>query len=289
MTSSPLRSFSLVWCVPVIALVVSGWLLLREFRQRGPIIEIAFADGGGIEAGKTPLVHKGVEVGLVQEVALTPALDGVTVTVELDASAAPLAVEGSEFWLVHPEIGLSGVSGLETLLSGAQLNVRAGDGAPRTRFQGLAKAPPHRSAVSGRTFVLTAEDLGSLTPGAPIFYRGIKVGVVERNRLSPDARQVLIDALIYDPYAVLVRAETQFWNAGGISLKVGLLGAQVHSNSLESLVSGGVAFATPEAAATTEPAAEGTVFALHDEPEKSWLKWAPVIEWAPLDALPATP
>lgn len=268
----------LIWLVPLVALLVSGWLLHRQYRDRGPVIEIKFADGAGIQAGKTPLVHKGVVVGNVESVGLSPSMDGVTVKVQLDASARGLAVTDSEFWIVRPEIGFSGVRGLETLLSGARLSVRAGSGRPATRFQGLAQAPVGEGLQPGRSFVLRTDKLNSLHPGSPVLFRELKVGVVESHRLADDSTHVLVTLRIFTPHDRLVRSDTHFWNSGGLSMKVGLLGAQVHTNSLESLVAGGVAFATPDTGAA--PAPEGTVFPLHDDAEKAWLKWAPQIPLA---------
>lgn len=272
------HSFSLVWFVPIIAFAVSAWLVHREFRARGPMLEIDFASGAGIQAGKTPLLHKGVTVGLVQEIALKPDLNGVTVRIELMAGAKALAAAGSEFWLVHPEIGLSGVRGLDTLLSGARIHARAGNGSATTRFRALDRAPINEDATPGRTFTLRTPTLASLNPGSGVYYREVRVGVIEQHALSPDSTHVLITLKIFEPYDRLIRPDTRFWNAGGISVKLGLTGAQLRSNSLESLVAGGVAFATPESSAPAAPAAAGTVFDLHEEHDKAWLKWQPKID-----------
>ncbi|HTL67192.1 MAG TPA: MlaD family protein [Lacunisphaera sp.] len=272
-----LRSLSLIWLVPAIALVASAWLLAREFRSHGPEIEIEFANGDGIEAGKTPLVHKGVAVGMVTAVGLNERLDGVIVKVQLDRSASRLAAEGSDFWLVKPEIGLTGVRGLETILSGTRLNVRAGSGRPATYFRALSKPPSVEGEQPGRNFVLQSDKLNGLNPGAPVHYREVKVGVVENHQLSPDATRVLIKIRVFHPYDRLVRSDSRFWNSGGLSLKISLLGAQVHSDSLESLVAGGVSFATPEDSAAAPPAPEGTAFDLAGEADKDWLKWSPNI------------
>lgn len=273
------RNF-LIWIVPVVALLASAWLLHREFRTRGPVIAIDFANGSGLQAGKTPLLHKGVVVGLVRDVALKPGLDGVRVTVELDHSAAPLAVEGSAFWLVHPEVSLSGVRGLDTLLSGARLHVRPGRGAPAKEFTALTRTPTEEDETPGTVFVLRAPKLGSLHAGSGAYYREVKVGLVKQHRLAPDSTHVLIDVKIFAPYDRLVHLDTKFWNSGGINVRLGLTGANVHTNSLESLVSGGVSFATPDRdrpeAMGRAPA--GAVFDLSDEGEKAWLKWAPKVD-----------
>ncbi|HUG10743.1 MAG TPA: MlaD family protein [Opitutaceae bacterium] len=276
-TPVPARSrlVSLIWLVPIVALVASAWLVMRQFREHGPVIEIVFENGAGIDAGTTPLVYKGVVCGVVKEVALNEDLNGVTVRVELKPSAEPLAVEGSQFWIVRPEIGLSGVKGIETLLSGAQLRVRAGSGAPAWQFRALSKSPSYETEVPGRHFVLRSTTLAGLNQGSPVYFRDMKVGAVEEYELSPDATRVLITVNVHEPYHAFVRPETQFWNSGGINVKLGLLGAELRSNSLESFLSGGVAFATPDESANGEPAPEGTVFELRDEVNKDWLKWEP--------------
>lgn len=283
MSSPPLphvsraRTFSLVWVVPLLALAVGGWMIVRELRQRGPLIEIEFADGSGIEANQTQLEHKGVSIGVVKRVELKPDHTGVIVQLRLAKSAASVATEDARFWIVRPEIGLSGVRGLDMLLTGARLAVQPGKGAPATRFVGLDKMPPAENAEEGRAFILEAEQLGSLNPDAPVYYREFKVGRVETSRLSPDARSVQIRIRIFTPYVNLVRANSVFWNAGGVSMKLNLLGAQVKSTSLESLFSGGVAFASPGGENLAAPAVDGSHFRLHGEAEKEWLTWQPTI------------
>jgi len=271
--------FPLVWVVPLVALGIGGWMIARELRNRGPEISIDFADGSGVAADKTVLEHKGVSVGKVTAVELKPGLDGVTVRVRLDKTAAAIASSGAQFWIVHPEIGFSGVRGLDTLLTGPRLNVRPGKGAFTTHFVGLERTPPPELPEEGRMFILQSDQLGSLTTGAGVFYRQMKVGIVETSRLADDATGVLIRIHIEAPYANLVRANSRFWNAGGFSFKVGLLGAELKNTSLESMLSGGVAFATPagEGGALAAPAPEGTIFQVANDPDKEWLKWAPKI------------
>lgn len=274
------RTLPLVWVVPLIAIALGGWMVMREFKNRGPEITVEFADGSGVSANKTLLEHKGVQVGTVTAVELKPALDGVIVRVRLDKTAAALARDGALFWIVHPEIGLSGVRGLDTLLTGARLNVRPGKGEPASHFVGLERTPPPEISPEGKTFILQSDRLGSLTTGAGIFYREMKVGAVETSRLADDATAILIRIHIEAPYADLVRTNTRFWNAGGFNFKIGLLGAELKNTSLESLISGGAAFATPGGGnneALAPPAPEGTVFQLVSEPEKDWLKWSPKV------------
>jgi paraquat-inducible protein B len=269
----------LVWVVPLIALALGGWMLVREFENRGPEITIDFEDGSGVDADKTKLVHKGVAIGRVTAVQLKPNLNGVTVHVRLDKTAAGIAKKGSLFWIVHPEIGLTGVRGLDTLLTGPRLNVRPGEGPPASHFEGLERTPPPVFSKEGKTFLLQSDQLGSLTTGAGIFYRQLKVGMVETSRLADDATSVLIRIHVDAPYDTLIRTNTRFWNAGGFSFKVGLLGAELKNTSLESMLSGGVAFATPGGKddALAPPAPEGSVFQVAADPDKDWLAWSPKI------------
>jgi paraquat-inducible protein B len=298
-------SLSLVWMVPVVALIVGGWMMWGQHRHRGPEITVEFADGSGIEPGKTILDYKGVAVGRVRGLTLNGDLSGVIVRVRLDEGAAALAREGARFWIVQPEIGLTGVRGLDTLLTGVRLSVRPGAGPPASHFKGLSKPPPAEGPSGGRSFLLQADRLGSLSPGAPVLYRELKVGVVESSRLADDAASVLVQISVQPAYGDLVRINSRFWKAGGASVRVGLRGAEVKSSSLESLLVGGVAFATPDTGRQLGAIApEGHVFMLHGDAEREWLRWqpririgrgeadsapAPPTEAAPADTPPAEP
>jgi len=270
-------AFPLVWVVPLLAVVVGLWMGLRELHDRGPEITVEFADGSGLEAGKTTLEYHGVVAGMVKAVELRKDLKGVAVHVQLRKIAAPLANGGGLFWVVHPEIGFSGVHGLDTLVSGPHLAVRPGNGPPTKWFRGLDKIPPPEVSSHGRTFILKSDMLGSLSSGSPVMYRQLNVGQVEATRLSDDSTSVLIRIHIDAPYVDLVRTSSRFWNAGGISFKISLLGAQLKDSSLESLFSGGVAFATPDKPPLAPAAAEGAQFDLASDAEKEWTKWAPRI------------
>lgn len=265
----------LIWIVPVIALGVATWMLQREWRSHGAEITIEFADGSGLEPGQTKVEYKGVNVGRVEEVSLSPNLRGVTVRVRLARDADSLARKGTQFWIVEPEIGFGGISGLETLLKGSRLGVRPGTGAPATHFQGLESAPAQDRQEDGRAFILLAERLGNLREHAPVFYRDIKVGEIEAARLAPDATGVMIRVRVQSPYVDLVRTTTRFWNAGGSPLQISLFGGSAPRKSIQSAITGAIEFATPEEGAPFAP--EGARFELNKEPEKDWLKWSPRI------------
>jgi paraquat-inducible protein B len=250
---------------------------LKEFRDRGPLILIVFSDGSGVEANKTTLEYMGVTAGKVETISLKPSLDGVIVRLRLRKNAAALARAGSKFWIVHPEIGFSGVHGLDTLVSGVRLNVIPGNGPAEKSFVGLDKTPPPFIRNEGRTFYLEADKLGSLTTGAPVVYRELKVGSVEASRLSDDSTRVRVRIHIDQPFIDLVRTNTRFWNTGGFTFKISLLGAEFRDTSLESLIDGGVAFATPDTEPLAAVANDGDQFDLAAEADKDWMKWAPKI------------
>jgi len=279
-------SLPLIWVVPIVALLVAGWMIVRQFHNRGPQITIEFANGAGIEAGKTAVEHKGVAVGTVKEVVLKPDLSGVVVTVQLTKPGAAVARAGSQFWVVHPQVSFSGISGLETLVSGVRLKVRPGRGAPATHFRGMDSAPSLDDPSSGRAFVLRAPKIDGISPGAPVYYRGIKVGIVETTKLADDATAALVRIRVYTAYVNLVRTTSQFWDVSGFAFKLGLSGAELKTSTLRSIIAGGVAFATPEGADLGVPALENTEYVLHGEPAKEWANWQPRIAINPIESTP---
>lgn len=270
------RGFSLVWVVPLVALGVAAWMLLREARNHGPEITIEFADGSGIEAGKTALEYAGVSVGMVRSVKLASDLSHVDVRLQLHKEAASLARKGSQFWIVHPEFSFSGVHGLETLVRGVRLAVRPGDGPPAKYFRGLDNTPPPEETKSGRAFLLRADRLSGIATGTSVYYRDVKVGSVEATRLADDSATVLIRIRVLTPYTNLVRTNTHFWIAG-FSVKGGLFsGLELKNLSIESLFSSGIDLATPEGE-LAPPAPDSSEFPLADEEGKDWSKWRPHI------------
>jgi len=221
---------------------------------------------------------------------LEPGLKGVVVRLRLKKGAAALADAGARFWIVHPEIGFSGVRGLDTLVTGVRINVLPGDGPRAERFTGLERPPAPDVTDQGRAFLLQSDRLGSLTTGAPVFFREFKVGQVEASRISDDSTAVLIRIHLDAPYADLVRTNSKFWNTGGFSFKASLFGGAVlKDTSLESLVTGGVAFATPGDGALAPAAPNNAQFILADEPDKEWLKWSPRIPIKSAEAVAEPP
>jgi paraquat-inducible protein B len=267
----------LPWMIPLAALaavVVLGW---QAWSERGPLIFVEFERGEGISAGD-PVSYRGVRVGDVRAVRLSPDLRHVVVESRLRKDAAGLAVEGSQFWIVRPEISAGRVSGLDALLGPRYLECEPGSGKRLRRFTGLER-PPGRNAPAGAALevVLEAADRGSLMADSPVVYRGIKVGAVKSLALAPDARHVEVVVAIDGAYRNLVRANSKFWNASGIGLDWGLIrGLSVRTGSLETIVAGGIGFATPTRMG--EPVDSGFHFPLADGPRSEWLEWAPTVE-----------
>lgn len=258
----------LVWVVPLVAAALAGWLVYERFAKAGPEVTIAFRDGAGLRVGQTPVKYRGVQVGMVTGMALSDDREHVIVKARLERSADLLASEGTQFWIVRPQVGWGNVTGLGTVISGPEIQAQAGRGTePREHFTGLERAP----SPPGLRIVLKGERPVSLRQGSPVYYRGVEVGAVQDIQLSANATAADVHVIVYRRYAPLVRTGSAFWNVSGVSVSGGLLkGVQLEFESVRSLVTGGIEFASPEGA---PPAKAGTVFFLHDAPRKQWLSW----------------
>jgi paraquat-inducible protein B len=270
------KNISIIWIVPLIAAVVAGWLVFKNAQDSGSIIVIRFDDGDGIQANQTVLKYRGVRIGEVRSVKLTS--DGAHVEVEarLTSSARTLARNGSVFWVVRPEVGAGGLSGLETIVSGPYIQVQPGGGDERKTFVGADGPPIIDQSEKGLEIILTAPQINTLSVGSAVYYRGIEVGAVEYYVLNTNSTEVEIHTLIKPAFAPLVRQNSQFWNAGGISMKLKLFGINVSAENFRSLVIGGIAFATP-----TSPgilASNHSIFPLNEKMDDAWPGWSPSIE-----------
>ncbi|RIX42591.1 MAG: MCE family protein [Rhodocyclales bacterium GT-UBC] len=247
---------SLIWLVPVVAALVGLSMLIHAWLSAGPEISIVFQTATGLEAGKTPVKYKDVTVGMVSRVGLSEDGSHVRVTVAMEKSAERLVRADSRFWVVRPRIGLAGVSGIDTLFSGAYIGVDAGHAEQTGKeFEGLETPPTVINGAPGRSFVLHADDLGSLDIGSPIYYRRIQVGRIASYQLEPDGHGVSLQIFIDAPYDRFVTARTRFWNASGIDVALGANGLKLNTQSLSTLIAGGIAFATPAYAGDDKAAA----------------------------------
>jgi paraquat-inducible protein B len=239
---------SLIWIVPLVAVLIGLGLAGNALLQRGPEIDLKFASAEGLEANKTKLKYKDVAIGTVKAVALAEDHRSVNVTVLMEKQAAPLLVGDSRFWVVRPRFAAGGVSGLNTLLSGAYIALDPGkSGSDKRSFVGLESPPLVVGGMPGRQFVLGTDDLGSLDIGAPVYYRHIPVGRVVGFAMRPDGKSVDVRIFVDAPYDRFVTAATRFWHASGIDLSVGADGMKLEMQSLLSLAAGGVAFAGGDA------------------------------------------
>ncbi|MBF0624353.1 MAG: MCE family protein [Magnetococcales bacterium] len=254
-----------IWLVPLIAALIGGWIAYRTLADMGPQVVISFKTADGLEPGRTKVKYKDVEVGEVETVQLTPDLSRVLVTARFIRTAESHLTEGTRFWVVMPRLTAAGITGLNTLVSGAYIEVDPGPGNPKFAFEGLEVPPIVRHGTPGHRFVLQAERLGSLAPGSPVQYRGITVGEVQGYELAPDGQGVMIHAFVHAPHHTLVRQETRFWNASGIRATVDANGLDVRAASLQALLAGGVTFDTLEPPEATQPAPNGAIFRLHDD------------------------
>jgi paraquat-inducible protein B len=255
---------SVVWIVPILAALVAIGIAVQRIVSEGPTITIIFTGAGGVEAGKTFVKYKDVNIGQVTAVKLASDYSKVEMTAKIDKSAEHLMVEDAKFWVVEPRVTLSGVSGLGTLLSGNYIGFEVGQSKkPQRKFTGLEIPPAVTKDQVGRQFVLKAQELGSLGVGSPIYYRRLQVGQVIAYNLASDGKGVEIKIFVNAPYDKFVTPEARFWNASGLDVSVNAGGVDVRTQSLVSLLAGGLAFEVPSFVSAAEPAAANTAFTLY--------------------------
>jgi paraquat-inducible protein B len=268
------------WLIPIGAAVTLAVFAWQALAMRGPLVTIEFADGNGIAPGD-PVSFRGVRVGDVTAVRLSEHLSKVAVEARLHRDAAGLAAEDSQWWIVRPEISAARVSGLDALLGPRYLEVSPGSGGVKYKFAGLDHSPgggrDAQSAATGALeLVLEASQRGSLAVDSPVLYRGMRVGSVRSMALGGTAQTVDVVVVIDAEYRALVRANSKFWSAGGIGVDFGLMrGLSVRAGSLESLVVGAVAFATPTKIG--DEVESGHRFPLAAESKQEWMEWSPAV------------
>ncbi|MEO8509121.1 MAG: MlaD family protein [Betaproteobacteria bacterium] len=258
--------FSAVWIIPVLAALVALGIAAQRILSEGPTITIIFKSADGIEAGKTFVKYKEVNIGQVTAVRLTDDLGRVEVTAKIAKSAAALMVDDAQFWVVRPRISLSGISGLSTLLSGDYIGFEAGASTTKARqFVGIEVPPIITGGAPGTQFRLSAGDLGSLGIGSPVYFRRLLVGQVIAYDLAPDGKSVVLRIFVNAPYDRYVTTNSRFWNASGVDISLTANGLDVRTQSLVSLLEGGIAFESPPQATAEMPAAADAAFTLHGD------------------------
>lgn len=262
----PSRRLSLVWIVPIVAALVGIGLAVKAVMDRGPEITLQFLSADGLEAGKTKIKYKDVEIGTVKSLALSDDQKSVIVTADLVRQAAPLLVDDTRFWVVRPRVGMAGVSGLGTLLSGAYIGLDVGKStSARRHYDGLEEPPIIAADRPGREYVLKADDLGSLDVGSPVYLRRVQVGRVVTRALDKDGRGVTLTVFIDSPYDKFVNPSTRFFHTSGIDLSLDDRGFRLDVQSVAALVLGGISFATHRRNADLDPAPDKAEFTLHPD------------------------
>ncbi len=258
------RRFNAIWIVPVVAVVIGLYMVVHTMLTEGPEVTISFTTADGLEAGKTKLRYRDVDIGIVESVNLSESMDKVVVTAKLDRSATGLLRDDTRFWVVRARIGAGAISGLGTILSGAYVQLDPGSGKKGERdFTGLEDPPLTPADAPGVRLVLYSEDAGSVSAGDAIVYHGFKVGRIESVSFDSDTRQVRYDAFIDAPYNDLVTTSTRFWNVSGVSISATAAGVRVSTGSLDTILLGGVAFDNLPGMTPGEKARSGAMYKLN--------------------------
>ena len=255
---------SFVWIIPIVAALIGAWVGVTTIRNQGPKITIVLRSAEGLEAGKTKIRYNGVDIGAVKSIRLTDDHRRVIATAEMAPKTENILVEDTRFWVVTPRVSGASVTGLGTLISGAYIGLEIGKSPNKqSNFIALDEPPVVTADVPGRFFVLKTTDLGSVDYGAPIYFRRLKVGQVVSYELDKDGRTLSVKIFVNAPYDQYVTPETRFWQAGGIDVSLSASGMSIQTQSVLSMLIGGLAFETPATGPALPPAEANTEFTLY--------------------------
>jgi paraquat-inducible protein B len=263
------RRLSLIWLIPIATVLIAIYLAVDTIASRGPTVTLTFQTAEGLTAGKSVVKEKDVEMGTVRSITVSDDNKHVVLTLDMKPEAKRLINDGTQFWVVKARFFAGAVSGLETLLSGAYVEMRAdqvGDSGKRD-FTGLEEPPLLESNVPGRTLLVHADRLGSISLGSPVFFRDIAVGQVLGYDIGDMAREITMHVFVRDPFDKYVHDNSRFWNASGISASLTGNGLQLQVQSLRAVLLGGIAFDTPDGGrplAAGEDAGKFSLFKDHE-------------------------
>ncbi|MDX2481810.1 MAG: MlaD family protein [Desulfuromusa sp.] len=264
------RGFSIIWVVPIIALLIGGGLIFKAQSAKGPTITITFKTAVGLAVGKTKIKFKDVEIGTVTKIELSEDLANIVLTAELNKGTKPYLTDKTQFWVVRARIGAGEVSGLETLFSGAYIGMDPStEGTKKSEFTGLEIPPALTEGQPGGHYLLKSKTLSSLDFGSPVYYRGIKVGKVVEHHFDQVTEEVFVKVFIQAPFHQKVFQNTRFWSASGIDLTMDATGIKLDTESLVSIMTGGLAFDLREDELPGEIATGEKTFQLYADKESS--------------------
>jgi paraquat-inducible protein B len=259
-----------IWILPVIVVVAGVFVAVRERIEQGTSIEITFHTADDLEPNKTKISYKAVEIGEVKEIHVSEDRKEVVVEARIHQNARGYLVEDTRFWVVRPRVTGASISGLGTLVSGAYIDVDVGhSNLQRRQFTGLEVPPIVTAGLPGREFILHASDLGSLNISSPVFFRHMPAGQVVAYALEPNGASVTIKVFINSPYDTFVNSQTRFWQASGVDMSIDSEGVKLHTESLVSILQGGVAFQSADDTRTAPPAPADTAFDLYTDRERA--------------------
>ncbi|MBL4890200.1 MAG: intermembrane transport protein PqiB [Candidatus Lindowbacteria bacterium] len=258
------RKLSAIWILPLVTLIVGVSIVINSIMTEGPTITIDFATADGLEVGKTKIRLLSVEVGVVEGIALKEDMSGVTATIKLERETQSLLRADTRFWVVRARVGAGGISGLGTILGGSYIEMAPGTGTEGTKaFVGLEEPPLTPLDAPGLRLSLFSQRAGSISTGDAVLYRGYKVGRVESLEFDTEQRRARYDIFIDAPFHELVDSTTRFWDTSGISVKASAEGLEIHTGSLDTILLGGVAFASPPDLPAGDPVENGKEFQLY--------------------------
>ena len=265
------KGISPIWILPIVAALIGAWLLYKGIVDAPIQIVINFDTAEGITAGKTKVLYKGLEAGIVKSAHANPDFKSADVTVAFNPKGKRLLLDTADFWLVKPRLSLEGITGLSTLVQGDYINMRVGlgDGKPTRRFKALAEPPTIPESAPGLHLTLISEDLSSISRGSPVYFKKIEVGDVQVYKLSDDQQHTEIKIYIHPEYSHLVKKHSRFWNASGIEVEGGPSGLKIRTQSMVSILVGGIAFFTPDTVGDGRKAESGDNFNLYTDYESA--------------------
>lgn len=255
---------SMVWLIPLVTALIGGWLIYKTMSEKGPQITITFKTAEGIEEGKTKIKYKDIEIGVVNNIHFNDDFSEVIVHAEMEKDSEQFLKRGTHFWVVKPRLTLRGATGLDTLLSGAYIEIEPGQGAIQNQFIGLEMPPVIKADVPGKKITMLTYNLSSIDTGSPIYYQGILSGEVLGWELGNDHKSIFVYGFIKAPHDKLIQSNTKFWNVSGVDVSIGSEGINLKTESIESLLYGGIAFENPKNLEAVKSDVEELVYTLYD-------------------------